>query len=163
MPNLFILDLNKNNHNHFSHENLAPALTSLSEKVQKNSEETHGLIRAKVESTGENIPLLWYNNTFEFDFNLKFGKSKPEDAELILSKFEGHLFMISLELTLDDSDEIMSEFESGYFNLKFGHGEDRRIYKIKYWQTNSCLDLAMNEINEEANRRGKKSEKRVLH
>lgn len=161
IPHFLILDENKINN--FTPENLSSAMLSIVEKLKKYPTMTHGIIMAKIKSTGEEVPICWYTNNYSFEFNIKIGQGKDKDSFKIFQRLSEHLLMTSLELTIEDTDELMAEFDKGMINFKFGEGLNKRIYKIEYEQENSNFDIAMNEINEEINEYDQKNFKPTLH
>ena len=160
IPHFLILDENKISN--FTPENLSSAMLSIVEKLKKYPTMTHGIIMAKIKSTGEEVP-IWYTNNYSFEFNIKTGQEKDKDSFKIFQRLSEHLLMTSLELTIEDTDELMAEFDQGMINFKFGEGLNKRIYKIEYEQVNSNFDIAINEINEEINEYDQKKSKPTLH
>lgn len=145
------LILNEDKIGSFTEDNLSPAILKISENLDMWPDMKNGIIMATIKETGEDVPICWYTNEFKYTFKLKSGKEKDKDKTLLHEKLKEHLIMTSLELTLNDSDELMAEFEQGMLNIKFNSGSERRIYKIEYYIDHSNFDIAMREINEVEN------------
>lgn len=147
IPHFLIMDESKIGS--FTEENLSPAILSIAKNLDKWPDMKNGMIMATIKATGEDVPVCWYTNEFKYSFKIKSGKEKGKDNALIYKKLKEHLLMTSLQLTLNDNDELMAEFENGILNLKFDSGSERRIYKIEYFIDHSNFDIAMNEIKKE--------------
>lgn len=145
IPHILILD--EDNMDKFTPQNLLPIIEMVNKNLKEDKELTNGMVLATIDS-GEEIALSWHTNYYHFDVKTKFGTSHSEDMDKIMTELIKHLLDVSLDLSVNDADELMAEFDEGVVDIKFGSGKDKRIYKVSYELVHSNLDSALEEIEE---------------
>lgn len=143
IPNILILD--KDNMDKFTPQNLLPVIEMVNKNLKEDKDLTNGIIVATIDS-GEEVALSWHTNYYRFDFKTKLGVSHSVDINKIITELIKHLLDVSMELSVNDTDELIDEFDGGTVDIKFGTGKEKHIYKISYELVYSNLDNALEEI-----------------
>lgn len=145
IPHILILD--EDNMDKFTPQNLLPIIEVVNKNLKEDKELTHGMVLATIDS-GEEIALSWHTNYYHFDIKNKLGVFHSEDMDKITTEVIRHLLDVSLDLSVNDADELMAEFDEGTLDIKFGTGKNKRIYKISYELVHSNLESALEQIEE---------------
>lgn len=145
IPHILILD--EDNMDKFTPQNLLPIIEMVNKNLKEDKELTNGMVLATIDS-GEEIALSWHTNYYHFDVKTKLGVSNSEDMDKIMTELIKHLLDVSLDLSVNDADELMAEFDEGVVDIKFGSGKDKRIYKVSYELVHSNLESALEQIEE---------------
>lgn len=145
IPHILILD--EDNMDKFTPQNLLPIIEMVNKNLKEDKDLTNGMVLATIDS-GEEIALSWHTNYYHFDVKTKLGVSNSEDMDKIMTELIKHLLDVSLDLSVNDADELMAEFDEGVVDIKFGSGKDKRIYKVSYELVHSNLESALEQIEE---------------
>lgn len=146
VPHILILD--EDNMDKFTPQNLMPVILMITKNLKEYKDLTNGMVLASVDTTGEDVALSWHTNHYQFDVKTKFGTTHLEDQDKIEKQLIEHLLAVSLDLSINDADELMAEFDEGTVDIKFGTGKDKRIYKVSYELVHSNLESALEQIEE---------------
>lgn len=148
VPHILILD--EDNLDKFNPQNLMPVIIMITKLLKEDNELKNGMAAVSFEndSVEDEIALSWYTNYYQFDVTTKLGEAHSEDNEKIKEQLINHLLSVSLVLSINDADELMAEFDEGTVDIKFGKGQDKRIYKVYYQLTHSHLEDALEQIEE---------------
>lgn len=148
VPHILILD--EDNLHKFNHQNLMPVIIMITKLLKEDDDLKNGMAAVSFEndSVEDEIALSWYTNYYQFNVTTKFGEAHSEDKDKIKEQLIKHLLSVSLDLSVNDADELMAEFDEGTVNIKFGKGKDKRIYKVYYQLTHSNLENALEQIEE---------------
>lgn len=146
VPHILILD--EDNMDKFTPQNLMPVILMITKNLKEDKDLTNGMVLATVDTTGEDVALSWHTNHYQFDVKTKLGTTHSEDQDKIEKQLIEHLLAVSLDLSINDADELMAEFDEGTVDIKFGTGTDKRIYKVSYELVHSNLESALEQIEE---------------
>ena len=148
VPHILILD--EDNLHKFNHQNLMPVIIMITKLLKEDDDLKNGMAAVSFEndSVEDEIALSWYTNYYQFDVTTKLGEARSEDNEKIKEQLINHLLSVSLDLSINDADELMAEFDEGTVDIKFGKGQNKRIYKVYYQLTHSHLEEALEQIEE---------------
>lgn len=114
---------------------------ALSDLCSKNSL-MYGIILGDPELN--EIPVsTWFTNFYEAEYNLRNGVSQKDDFRIIENKLSEYLINISINDTLDDSEENMAFLSEGFIDIKLGKSINKRIYRISYKLVDSNAEEAL--------------------
>lgn len=129
-------------------QEIMKALIDITAGYEDETKPTYGFIPLNPTAKDPEDAILagWFSNTYEVSYKLIIGKEKSKDLHRVVTELANMLVGMSKELTLNMDNENIESFEEGKYRIKYGSGENRRIYQIEYKLKDSNVDNVVESL-----------------